>query len=62
MNFDKEFKRARNGVFLVWVVVIFFSLSITAFAIWAGVKVGQEIEEKGLKGVVEEIWYGEEQE
>ncbi len=59
-DFEKRFNRTRNivSVFIgfVWimVIVVFLGIGYTAY------KVSQEVSDKGLKGVVEQLWYGKE--
>ena len=59
-DFEKRFNRTRNiiqfGIGFIWVLVllVFFGIGCVVY------QVSQEVEDKGLKGVVEQIWYGKE--
>ena len=59
-DFEKRFNRTRTiiqcGIAFIWVLVllVFFGIGCVVY------QVSQEVEDKGLKGVVEQIWYGKE--
>ena len=57
-NFDRDFKRTKTGVGIIFVVTIFFVAAITVGAVIIGVKAVNAIKERGLKDIAEQIWEG----
>jgi len=58
-DFDRDFRRTKRTVNVMFIVVAVFMTAITVGSIFIGVRFAGEIRENGLKGVIEQIWEGD---
>ena len=66
-NFDKEFEKSKKRFTLIWrIVITIFIIGAVAFAAevafvgYVAYKAVPTVEQQGLKGVVDSLWYGKE--
>ena len=57
---SRTYNRIKGGAIGIIIINVALLTGIIFGSIWIAGKITDEIDEKGLKGIVEEVWYGEE--
>jgi len=60
-DFDRKFKRTGRIIGIGGILVTVLSIAITVGVIFLAVHVVNEVQDRGLKNIVEEIWEGPEE-
>ncbi len=57
-DFDKNFKRAKTGAAITFIISVIVSVALIAGITFLVVKGALAIRERGMKIIIEEIWEG----
>lgn len=62
MNFDRNFRRAKTAIGIGFVIRMLLSVAFIVAIVLGSIYVVREINERGLKDIIEEVWEGPEDE
>lgn len=57
-QFDKDFNFMRTMHKVIFTFIFAMVIGIIAFNVWIGAKIYNEVDQNGLKSVIERVWEG----